>query len=132
MRERNIESIPDPVNRAARRSVLDHGVKAPEFAGALQRFIDLLDAIQASDGTWLSGDAFGLADACVLPYVLRLDHLAMTPVIEARPRVAEWYAAVQARPSYKTAVSDWVPDLVVDLFRNQGEAVWARRRAAHR
>lgn len=125
VRERNVESIPDPASRAARRSVLEHGVKAPEFAGALARFVDLLDAIQASDGTWLSGDAFGLADATVLPYVLRLDHLAMTPLIEARPRVAEWYAAVQARPSYATAVSAWVPDVIVDLFRKAGEAVWA-------
>ena len=61
----------------------------------------------------------------MLPYVLRLDHLAMTPLIAARPRVAEWFAAVQARRTYPTAVGDWLPDFVVKLFREQGEAVWA-------
>jgi glutathione S-transferase len=125
VREANIAAIPDPDGRARRRSVIEHGVKAPEFAGALSRFVGLLDAIQSSKGTWLSGDGFGLADAAVLPYVLRLDHLAMTPLIAARPRVAEWYAAVQARPAYKTAVTDWVPQPIVDLFRKNGEAVWA-------
>lgn len=125
LREANLQAIPDPTRRAARRSVIDHGVKAPEFAGALARFVELVDAIEASSGTWLSGDAFGLADAAVLPYVLRLDHLAMTPLIEARPRVARWYAAVQARPSYAKAVSDWLPEPVVKLFRRNGEALWA-------
>ena len=125
VREANIAAIPDPARRAARRSVIENGVKAPEFAGALGRFVDLLDAIQASSGSWLSGPDFGLADAAVLPYVLRLDHLAMTPLIDARPRVAAWYAAVQARPSYTRAVSDWLPEPIVKMFRANGEAVWA-------
>ena len=125
VREANIEAIPDPVHRAARRSVLEHGVKAPEFAGALARFIDLLDAVEASSGTWLSGETFGLADAAVLPYVMRLDHLAMTPLLEARPRVMAWYEAVQARPSFETAVRAWLPEPILEMFRGQGEAVWA-------
>ncbi len=125
VREANLQAIPDPARRATRRSVLDHGVKAPEFAGALARFVELLDAVQASSGRWLSGDDFGLADAAVLPYVLRLDHLAMTPLIEARPRAASWLALVQARPSYASAVSGWLPDPILKMFRASGEAVWA-------
>jgi glutathione S-transferase len=126
VREANIAAIPDPTNRAVRRSVLEHGVKAPEFAGALNRFVTLLDAIQTQlpAETWLSGDAFGLADAAVLPYVLRLDHLAMTPLLNDRPAVADWYARVRARPSFETAVAAWVPQPVLDLFRKNGEAVW--------
>ena len=126
-REANIEAIPDPARRAARRSVIEHGVKAPEFAGAVAAMVGLLDEMDASlePGGWLSGAEFGLADAGVLPYVLRLDHVAMTPVIEARPRVADWYARVQALPAYETAVSSWLPAPVVEMFRNNGEAVWA-------
>jgi hypothetical protein len=33
VREANIAGIPDPVARATRRSVIEHGVAAPEFAG---------------------------------------------------------------------------------------------------
>ena len=127
VREANIAAIPDAARRGARRSVIENGVKAPEFAGALGRIIELLDQMEASlsPGAWLSGETFGLADAGVLPYVLRVDHLAMTPVIEARPLVADWYTRVGALPAYATAVSNWLPQPVVEMFRSNGEAVWA-------
>jgi glutathione S-transferase len=127
-REAEIEAIPDSKARAARRSVIEHGVKAPEFAGALAQMIDLLDRMEAAlaSGRWLSGEAFGLADAAVLPYVLRLDHLAMTPLLSApaRPRLADWYHRVRARPSFATAIAEWAPEPAVAFLRGTGEAVW--------
>ena len=128
VREANIAAIPNPAYRARRRSVLEHGIHAPELSGALTRLVGLLDdmdvALKAQP--WLSGDAFGLADAGALPYILRLDHLAMTPLLDARlrPRLADWYARVQARPAFGKAVSDWLPAPVVGIFRAGGEAVW--------
>jgi len=129
VREANLSAIPDAARRAARRSVIEHGVKAPEFEGALGTLLDMLDAMEAAlaaDG-WLSGDAFGLADAATLPYVLRLEHLAMSPLLSdaTRPRIAKWLASVKARPSFEVAVAAWVPDQILDLFRDQGQAVWA-------
>lgn len=128
VREANVAAIPDAARRAARRSVLEHGVAAPEFAGALGAFLDLIDAMDAklSPGGWLSGDRFGLADAAALPYVLRLEHLAMTPLLSnaARPRVADWLARVKARPSFDVAIAAWAPAPILQLFRTQGEAVW--------
>lgn len=125
-REANINAIPDPARRALRRSVLEHGVQAPEFAGALAVMIDLLDRLQdaLANDEWLGGGAFSLADAGVLPYVLRLDALAMTPLIEARPKVADWYARVQGLPAYRTAVADWIPAPLAAMFRANGEEVW--------
>ena len=129
VRERAIAEIPDAGRRAARRSVLEHGVRAPEFAGALGAFLDLIDAMDAklAPGGWLSGERFGLADAAALPYVLRLEHLAMTPLFSqgTRPRVADWLARVKARPSFEGAVAKWAPAPILKLFRTQGEAVWA-------
>ena len=128
-REAAVAAIPDPARRAARRSVLEHGVRAPEFAGALGAFLDLIDAMDAklAPGGWLSGERFGLADVAALPYVLRLEHLAMTPLLaaSARPRVADWLARVKARPSFETAIAKWAPAPIVTLFRTQGEAVWS-------
>jgi len=129
VRERNLAAISDPARRAARRSVLENGVKAPEFAGALGHFLDLIDAMESalSPGEWLSGEAFGLADAGVLPYVFRLDQLAMHSLLEAdaRPNVADWYGRIQARSSFEKAVTGWRPEPIVKLFRSNGEAVWA-------
>ena len=129
VREANSAAIPDPARRAARRSVIENGVKAPEFAGALAHFLDLLDDMESAlaDAQWLSTDGFGLADACALPYVLRLEHLAMDPLLSqaVRPRVADWLARVKSRASFETAVSAWAPEPVIELFRSQGDAVWA-------
>ena len=129
VREANVAAIPDATRRAARRSVIEHGVRAPEFAGALGYFLGLLDAMESALGSqsWLTHDRFGLADAAALPYVLRLEHLAMTPLLSeaARPRVADWLARVKSRPSFAVAVAAWAPAPILQLFRTQGEAVWA-------
>jgi glutathione S-transferase len=139
VREANIAAIPDPHHRAIRRSVLEHGVDAPEFLGALRTMIDMLDRAETTLASqpWLSGKTFGLADAGVLPYVLRLDHLAMDALLapETRPKVADWYARVQARQSYATAVAAWLPQAMVDFLRMQGRELWpvieARLAEAH-
>ena len=128
VRDANIDAIPDPAQRAARRSVIERGVEAPEFAGALATMVAFLDRVEAATtpGGWLSGDSFGLADAAALPYVLRLDHLAMGPLLstDARPALADWYGRVRARRSFETAVASWAPEFAVEILRMNGQAVW--------
>lgn len=128
VREANIAAIPDPVARATRRSVVEHGVAAPEFAGAFGVFLHTLDEMEAelAGQRWLSGARFGLADATLLPYVLRLEHLAMDPLIDARerPRVADWLARVKALPSYATAVEAWAAPAAIEMMRGFGKAAW--------
>lgn len=130
VREANLAAIPDPARRAVRRSVIEHGIHAPEFDGAMGTLVELLDDMETAlaGQNWLTGNAFGLADAGVLPYVLRLDHLAMTPLLSAdvRPKVADWYARVQARPAFTVAVSEWLPEPLLNVFRSGGEAVWGQ------
>lgn len=128
VREANIAAIPDPVERATRRSVVDHGVQAPEFAGALRVFLDSLDRmeLELAETPWLSGPTFGLADASLLPYVLRLEHLALDPVLapSERPRVADWLARVKALPSYAVAVDAWIVSAAVEMMRASGKEAW--------
>jgi len=129
VREANIAAIPDPRAREIRRSVIEHGVHAPEYAGALRVFLAALDdmEIELNEKSWLSGADFGLADATLLPYVLRLEHLGMDPVISEaeRPRVADWLSRVKALPCYATAVEAWAPAAIVEMMRGQGKELWA-------
>lgn len=46
VREENINKIVDPIAREQRRSVLDHGIEAPEFRNALGVFVKLLDDME--------------------------------------------------------------------------------------
>jgi glutathione S-transferase len=127
----HLDQIPDPSRRAQRRSVIEHGVQSPEVRGAIAAFERMLDVMQTdlADQCWLAGDDFTQADAATLPYVMRLDHLAMTPLVEARPRVADWYARVQARKSFEVAITSILPAFIIDVFRNNGAAVWEDVRA---
>jgi glutathione S-transferase len=126
-REANIAAIPDPEKRAERRSVIEHGVHAPEFGRDFGVFLDMLDDMDAALAArpWLSGEKPGLADVTAAPYVLRMSHLAMDPLIEARPGVARWFAAWQARPTWATAVTAWAPEPAVAMMRRNGAEVWA-------
>jgi glutathione S-transferase len=120
-----VDSIPDPVRRAVRRSVVDHGVRAPEFAGAYEahvRTFDLADKA-LSESPFLVGAAFSLADAALLPYVLRVDHLKLAGLLAGRAALHEWYERVQARPAYTVAITEYLPDAIVENFRRAGAAV---------
>lgn len=122
-----IGSIPDPARRALRRSVVDDGVRSPAFAAAYEAhdrfFADLEAALETSP--WLAGDLFSLADAALVPYVLRVDHLRLTGLIENRPRLMDWYERAAERPSYETAIEALLPEAAVAAFGTAGDAVAA-------
>ena len=117
--------IPDEPRRLARKSVIEHGVAAPEMKVAIGAFVDLLDRMESAlaGRDWVAGDAFSLADACALPYVLRLEHLAMGDLIAARPNVAGWFDRIQKLDSYPAMIADALPAPIVALFRQNAEAV---------
>lgn len=128
VREATIAKIHDPLERATRRSVLEHGAKAPEFAHAFRVFLDTIDRMEKElgDQAWLSGNSFGLADATLLPYVLRLEHLGMDPLLDpaVRPQLADWLSRVKAKKSYATAVAAWTPAPAVEMLRSNAKAAW--------
>jgi glutathione S-transferase len=120
-----INAIPDPARRAVRRSVVDHGVEAPEFAGAYaahEKLFGLADQV-LQDTPYMAGDALTLADAAFLPYVLRADHLNLSSLLEGRAALVGWYQRMQERSSYQSAVADYLPEPAVAAFRRAGEAV---------
>ncbi|HLG46842.1 MAG TPA: glutathione binding-like protein [Reyranella sp.] len=62
--------------------------------------------------TWLAGNAFSIADIAVVPFIKRIDEeIAPDEMQPARhPRVAEWWAKVQARPAFARAGIESFPD----------------------
>ena len=47
-----------------------------------------------------------------------------------RPKVADWYARVRARPSFAAAIQAYDEDSYLTLMAEQGEAQWASVAAA--
>ena len=69
--------------------------------------VGLLDRMEEALGrsAWLAGDRYSLADIGAVPFVKRLDEeIAPDEMTAAKhPRVAAWWAAIQARPAFATA-----------------------------
>ena len=123
-----IERIPDPARRERSRANIELGVEAPAFAPAIRAFDTLLADMEEAlgDGPWLAGDTYSLADVAYTPYATRLDHLQLHGMWDKRPRVADWYERLKARPSYDTAVTAWLNDTYLPLMREKGQEVWPR------
>jgi glutathione S-transferase len=80
-------------------------------------------------GPWLLGDQFTLADTCVAPLLDRIEDLGCAHLWEDEfPRVADWLARIQARPSYKEAyyegsrLSDLYPDMKLGRTTSRHDA----------
>ena len=120
-----IDKIPHASRLSIRRSVVDKGVRAPEFREAMLTHRQVFDRADKllTDNHWLVGSTLTLADCALMPYVLRLEHLGQSTEITSRPHLARWFEAIQERPAFQEAVTKWTPAPMVGLFKNAGEAV---------
>lgn len=66
-----------------------------------------------ADGPWLAGKMFSLADVAMAPMINRIEVLPHPEMLDAarRPKVADWWQRIQARPAYQTAFSFKNPDV---------------------
>lgn len=85
------------------------GFSPAEIRASLDRLARTLDRMEAAlaGAPWLAGDEYSLADVDMAPFVHRIAALDSV-LIEQRERVAGWYARLQARPAFRTAM-DWRP-----------------------
>lgn len=89
--------------RTARRPYTEE-----ERAEARGRLVSgLLDRMEETlqQTPWLAGDRYSLADIGAVPFVKRLDEeIAPDEMTSARhPKVAAWWASIQARPAFSVA-----------------------------
>lgn len=117
-----IKAQSDESQLAARISLFDLGVEAPECISALRAISSILSKVEArvNGHDWLAGDSFTLADASVTPYVARMEQIGMSWLWEDNlyPALGRWFARVKSRPSFETAVTRFVPEGMPALFRN--------------
>ena len=88
----HFRKVADPARRERQQATHEKGLASPAAAvsiAALQRFVAQLAA--ALDGhPWLATDAFSLADAGAVPYMVRARALRLTPLWAGQPAVAGW------------------------------------------
>jgi glutathione S-transferase len=83
-------------------------------------------ARQLDTTPWLAGAEYSLADVALIPYVVRLDHLALSWMWDGpRASVGRWLARCSARPNF-SAVANYVDQKYLDLMGPAGREARAR------
>lgn len=105
-REAGYATIPDMRARQRRRSVVEHGLDAPEVRPALSAFLGLMRQMEAAlgAGDWLVGE-YSLAECALAPFFHRLDLLGLDALWADDPHVADWWSRLRARRTFAPVFS---------------------------
>ena len=99
--DQRLAKSPNKKRAEHKRDVALHGLESKFVREALDYHLKLLKMMEQAlgRGPWLAGEQFSLADAAVIPYILRLDLLKLKRLLS--PTVEGWYQRMRARPSVK-------------------------------
>ena len=119
-----------PLKRRAeyKRSVIEHGLDSEFVIDALgqhQRMISWM-VEDLRHAPYLAGEAFSIADAAVIPYILRLELLKLGEMWRQHPAVADWWERVRERPSVRTTIFDRMKDSDWGPFKNLTPDPWPK------
>jgi glutathione S-transferase len=102
-----LKSIPSKERQEAWLRVARKPYTEEERDAARGKLVQLLDRMEQAlaPSGWLVGKAYSIADIAAAPFVKRIDEeIAPDQVSEkAHPRVAGWWARMQARPAFARA-----------------------------
>ena len=124
--EAHINSDPSPYWRERKRGWIYDGFEAPDVGHAIRFFAGLLKDMDTalSRTEWLAGDSYSLADVGLTPYANRLAMLGFDEMWADRPHYQRWFAAVKARPSFKPALFDYLPEDLRERMIADGRRAW--------
>ncbi|MSQ72695.1 MAG: glutathione S-transferase family protein [Betaproteobacteria bacterium] len=113
--EARLMKMPDPARRERQRAIIKDGFDAPFVKEHVRLFDNSIGEMEEAlkRGPWLAGKTFSLADISLLPYLERMDRLGLEGMWGKRPKVADWFVRMKARPSFK-AISDYDPIMDYD------------------
>src|SRR5262249_14027667 len=126
--EERLLKMPDPARRERQRALIDKGIEMPLFRDHIKVFDKTAAEMerQLANTTWVASDTYTLEEAEIPPYTGRADRLGLAGLWENRPRLADWFARVKARPSFK-GIADYPPTDYDDTGRD-GLKDWPRIR----
>jgi glutathione S-transferase len=116
--------------RQRRRSIVALGLDAPEALAGLRALVEMLAVLDRSleKSPWAAGPRYSLADACLTPFIMRLEVLGLDSMWSDSPRIRDWWLRIQKRPSYQRLVEESFPaQYFVDMRALVGDA-WSKVR----
>ncbi|MGI9478555.1 MAG: glutathione S-transferase family protein [Hyphomicrobiaceae bacterium] len=105
--EEVLRNIPSRERREAWMRVARRPYTKEEEDEARANLVKLLDRMEAAmePSGWLVGERYSIADIAAVPFVKRIDEEIAPDELrpDKHPRVAAWWAAIQARPAFERA-----------------------------
>ena len=125
-REAYLSNAPSQQRSAYKRDVIDHGLESRFVADAIAQYDKLLEWVDlaASQSDHLVGSDFSIADAAVIPYLMRLDLLKLSNMWRRRPYVKTWYDRVRLRRSVESGILGCMTETDMALFKNMESDPW--------
>jgi glutathione S-transferase len=104
--ENYLNNSPNQKRSNHKRDVIVHGLDSKFCAEAAEYFTKLLAWIEQAtlERNYLAGDEFSLADIAVIPYVIRLDMLRLSPMWDAHSGMLKWYERLCNRHSVEQSI----------------------------
>ncbi|NKB20378.1 MAG: glutathione S-transferase family protein [Alphaproteobacteria bacterium] len=109
----HFDRMPDPGRRARQEAVYRDGLEAPIVENAIRLFDKFIGDMESAlnENPFIAGPGYSLADAAATPYVNRLAAIKLLDVwADSAPNVIDWYSRIQARPSFKAMVTDYLKE----------------------
>jgi glutathione S-transferase len=105
--EKRLAKSPLKQRTEYKRDVALNGLDSKYVKDAIGHHEKLLKMMDGAleHGEYLAGGV-SLADAAVIPYILRLDLLKLRPMWQHLPRIEAWYQRMRARPTVKKELLD--------------------------
>jgi glutathione S-transferase len=90
--------------------IMSKGVASHYVADTVRRFTNFIaDMERALEKTrWLACDTYSLADVDCTPYLQRFTDMGLASLWDKKPAVRDWWARIQARPSFSAVQADWL------------------------
>ena len=94
-----------PLRKHFYRKMGRTGFSQADIEEALDKLGQTLRRMEQSltDGPWLIGDQYSLADVSITPTIVRMEDLGLSSMWDDLPHVKDWYGRIQARPNFRIA-----------------------------
>lgn len=107
--DERIRNHPIPARADAFRKLAAGDIDIEAVNNAIKQMKAIISRMELSlsNGPWLAGEEFSLADIATMPFVDRLEHLKFSQLWQGNPKTQDWVYRIKSRASFlRAAPSD--------------------------
>ena len=110
--EEHFNNVVDPMRRQRQRGTHFDGLQSPSAAQALMTLGKVMKLMEELLGTkkWLCAETYSLADACAVPYMVRINNIGLTCLWEDKSELQNWFKRAVERAEQHKLEDVWGSD----------------------